>query len=67
MDRRVKPGDDGTAEKVDAGPMADVSMRTTDGIARPFFIPTRIAYRLVMALRREHLHPAGEIDGTPVA
>jgi hypothetical protein len=53
-------------EKVDTGTMTDISMRTADGIARPFFIPGRIAYRIVMALRREHLHPADQIDGTPV-
>jgi hypothetical protein len=50
----------------DTGAMTDISMRTADGTARPFFIPRHIAYRIVMALRREHLHPADQIDGAPV-
>src|SRR5258708_3239616 len=31
------------------------SMRTADAIARPFLIPTRVAYEIVMALRGERV------------
>jgi hypothetical protein len=41
------------------------SMRTADGIARPFPIPSRVAYEIVLALRGERVQTPGD-DGLPV-
>jgi hypothetical protein len=42
------------------------SMRTAEGIARPFPIPSRVAYEVVLALRGGEYVRAPAADGFPV-
>jgi hypothetical protein len=42
------------------------SMRTADAIARPFPIPTLVAYRIILALRGERSQAPGDGGGIPV-
>jgi hypothetical protein len=45
--------DMGTLQAVKRLQQVGFSMRTADGIARPFPIPTLVAYRIILALRGE--------------